>query len=333
MKRKIAVYAICKNEAAFCERWIRSMREADEIVVLDTGSEDASAEILRMLGAKVFEKKIVPWRFDEARNEALSHVPDDVDICVAADLDEVFSPGWRRALEKKWAENTTRARFKYVWSFRPDGSEGTVLYLDKIHGRTGYRWYYPVHEALIRTDGKADAPDNYITLDSVQLNHYPDNKKSRAQYLDLLELSFKENPFDPRAAHYLGREYMYLGMWEQAIKVLFKHVSMPASVWKEEKCASYRYMGRCYMNLMDYESAENAFLNAVLTAPHLREGYYELANLLYLKKEYAGCAHYCLKALEIIDRPTEYISEDAAWNGNIENLLNEAKRACLLSFR
>ena len=33
---KICVYAICKNESQFVDRWVDSMQEADEIVVLDT---------------------------------------------------------------------------------------------------------------------------------------------------------------------------------------------------------------------------------------------------------------------------------------------------------
>ena len=41
-------------------------------------------------GATVFLEEVKPWRFDVARNISLSHVPDDVDICVCTDLDEVF---------------------------------------------------------------------------------------------------------------------------------------------------------------------------------------------------------------------------------------------------
>ena len=35
---KLVVYAICKDEAQFADRWMDSMSEADEVVVLDTGS-------------------------------------------------------------------------------------------------------------------------------------------------------------------------------------------------------------------------------------------------------------------------------------------------------
>ena len=35
---RVAVYAICKNEAQFARRWMASMSEADRVIVLDTGS-------------------------------------------------------------------------------------------------------------------------------------------------------------------------------------------------------------------------------------------------------------------------------------------------------
>ena len=37
---RVYVYAICKNERAFAARWMQSMREADGVYVLDTGSTD-----------------------------------------------------------------------------------------------------------------------------------------------------------------------------------------------------------------------------------------------------------------------------------------------------
>ena len=44
---KVCVYAICKNEEQFVDRWMDSMSEADQVVVLDTGSEDGTVERLR----------------------------------------------------------------------------------------------------------------------------------------------------------------------------------------------------------------------------------------------------------------------------------------------
>ena len=101
---KIAVYAICKNEEQFVERWFASMREADEIFVLDTGSTDNTVKKLKGLGVNVNQEIIIPWRFDVARNKSLELIPKDYDICVCTDLDEIFEPGWRKKLENIWDE-------------------------------------------------------------------------------------------------------------------------------------------------------------------------------------------------------------------------------------
>ena len=189
---KVVVYAICKNESKFVERWMASMAEADAVVVLDTGSADDTAEKLRRLGASVAVEEIRPWRFDAARNRSLELVPEDADICVCTDLDEVFHPGWRAALERAWAPGTGRASYRYTWSFNPDGTEGVVFWADKIHARQGWRWAHPVHEVL-HWEGPG-RPGPQVQAEGVQLDHHPDPGKSRGQYLPLLEQSVAEDP-------------------------------------------------------------------------------------------------------------------------------------------
>ena len=67
---KICVYAIAKNEEQFVDRWMDSMREADWVCVLDTGSTDRTVEKLADRGAIVRQEIISPWRFDAARNRS-----------------------------------------------------------------------------------------------------------------------------------------------------------------------------------------------------------------------------------------------------------------------
>lgn len=96
---KICVYAIAKNEEQFVDRWMDSMREADWVCVLDTGSTDRTVEKLADRGAVVRQEAVSPWRFDAARNRSMELIPPDTDICVCTDLDEVFRPAggscWR----------------------------------------------------------------------------------------------------------------------------------------------------------------------------------------------------------------------------------------------
>ena len=118
---KIVVYAISKNESKFVKRWYESMKEADEIYVLDTGSTDDTVKLLEDLGVKVTKKIINPFRFDVARNLSLDLVPDDATLCVCTDLDEVFLPGWRKLLEDNY-QGETRIGYTYNWHLK-DGKQ------------------------------------------------------------------------------------------------------------------------------------------------------------------------------------------------------------------
>ena len=336
---KVAVYAISKNESKFAERWMRSMSEADGVYVLDTGSEDDTAEKLASLGAVVRSEVIEPWRFDTARNRSLELVPQDADICVCTDLDEVFRPGWRAALERAWLPGTDRATYEYAWSMTEDGKPGTVFMYEKIHTRFGYTWTHPVHEVLKRTDGRAE---RRVRAYGVFLEHYPDRAKSRAQYLPLLELSVVECPDDDRNMHYLGREYMFRGRWDDCIRTLRRHLAMPAATWKDERAASMRFIARSLRMKGDAEGARTEYMRAIAEAPHLREPYIDLAEMLYELEEWYGVIYFTSRALAVTVRPETYICEEKAWGslphdlrsiafyrlGDCAASLEEAERAC-----
>ena len=308
---KIVVYAIAKNESSFVDRWMDSMSEADQVVVLDTGSDDGTAERLQARGAQVTVERIVPWRFDQARNRSLELVPEDADVCVCTDLDEVFHPGWRSALEGVWTPETRQASYRYTWSFQPDGSEGVVFWQEKIHARRGFRWVHPVHEVLEWVGEGERGP--MVSVQGIQLDHHPDPKKSRGQYLPLLELSVAEDPEDDRNLHYLGREYLYYGPWDDCIRTLTRHLALPSAVWRDERAASMRYIARAHARKGERDEARDWYLRAAAEAPHLREPWTDLAMLLYEDQEWEGVLYATACALKIRERPRTYICEAEAW--------------------
>ena len=181
-KYKVCVYAICKNEEKFVDRWYESMKEADSIYVLDTGSTDGTVAKLREHGVNVFSQEIKPWRFEVARNISLDMVPKDTDICVCTDLDEVLNKGWRDELESIWNKDTTRCRYIYNWKLDDKDRPIISFYYEKIHARDGYKWIYPVHEIL-----STERQEKYVLTNRIVLNHYPDATKSRGSYLGVLE--------------------------------------------------------------------------------------------------------------------------------------------------
>ena len=320
-KYKICVYAISKNEEKFVDRWVKSMNEADKIFVLDTGSTDNTVQKLKSHDVDVKVEIIDPWRFDVARNKSLDMIPDDYDICVCTDLDEVFVSGWRKKLENIWNNNITRVAYNYNWLLDENNNPKVNFYIEKIHNRKDYKWSHPVHEIL---DYIGNNRENKIYTDEITLNHYPDSTKSRGSYLSLLELSVNEDPNDDRNMHYLGREYMYYGKWNEAIDTLINHLKLPKATWKDERCASMRFIARCYKNLNRYEEARMWLDKAINEAPYLRDPYIERALLEYADNNFKGVKEYCLKALEIDSHQKSYINEIFSWDHTIYDLLSLA---------
>ena len=70
---KVCVYAICKNEEPFVDRWMDSMSEADRVLVLDTGSEDRTVERLEQLMACINLTNSKTSREGKTITELLAH--------------------------------------------------------------------------------------------------------------------------------------------------------------------------------------------------------------------------------------------------------------------
>ena len=316
-KYKICVYAICKNEEQFVDRWMDSMEEADRIVVTDTGSTDGTVEKLKARGAVVYSDEISPWRFDAARNRSLDHVPEDADICVCTDLDEVFEPGWRECIEKAWEPGTKMGKYLYNWSLKPDGTPGVQFRYFKCHARNGYRWEHPVHECLAYAGSE---PQKIVFIPGMVLNHHPDPKKSRGSYLPLLELAVSENPQDDRMTYYLGREYMYRGRWRDCIDTLSRHLGLPTAVWREERCASMRWIALSCFRLSQVGEAYRWYYRAIAEAPQMRDPYVEFARMAYQLGDWPTVFYMTLEALKIRERSSVYVNMGYSWDSTPDDL-------------
>ena len=311
MGYKVCVYAICKNEEQFVDRWMDSMQEADLVVVTDTGSTDETVKRLQARGAIVYTDVVKPWRFDVARNISLSHVPDDVDICVCTDLDELFHKGWRERLELYWTPTTKTGNYLYNWSLKPDGTPEVQFHYFKIHSRHGHRWVHPVHEHL---SYEGEGPHNKVFIPGVVLDHYPDPEKSRGSYLSLLELAVQEDPQSDRMAYYLGREYFFKGQWQDCINTLIAYLKLSSATWPDERCAAMRLLARCYSQQRDTANAELWFYRAVAEQPFMREPYVECAQHAYSAGNWPMTYCMCETALRIAERSTTYVNTGYAWD-------------------
>jgi glycosyltransferase involved in cell wall biosynthesis len=300
---KIGVYTIALNEEQFVKTWYESAKEADYLLIADTGSTDNTVALAESLGINVILVSIKPWRFDDARNASLAALPDDLDYCIALDMDEVLLPGWRKDLKGMLEQSITRPRYQYTWSWKSDGSPGLQYGGDKIHARHGYRWRHPVHEVLV-TDRTAEI-QGWCGL---EIHHHPDNSKPRSQYHPLLKVAVDEDPHDDRNAYYYARELYFAGMYHEAAAEFRRHLSLPKAVWKPERAASMRYLAK-----VDPENASKWLLAAILEDPTRREALVENALLAYSNSNWAECYESAREALAITEKPLDYLCEEFAW--------------------
>lgn len=313
---KIAVYAISKNEAKFVQRFCKSAEEADIILVGDTGSTDDTIKQLFQHGASVVNISVQPFRFDLARNAVLAHLASDVDVCISLDLDEVLVPGWRDEIEKVWVKGQTN-RLQYLF----DWGMGYVFPYHKIHSRHGWHWHHPCHEDL-RLDARVQK--SQVWLNKVLVEHKPDPTKSRGQYMEILEVGYKEDKTDPTHVFYYARELFFKSRYAEAERALKEYLLMDAPSHQNERCYAQRVLGSTYQRLGRWQEAQDMFLQAAATAPNTREPWFELAHQAHHFKEWAVCYAFAMRALSIKDRAKVYTVDPKVWGPILHDLASSS---------
>ena len=265
------------------------------IVIADTGSTDKTVKIAKECGATVYDICITPWRFDKARDAALALLPRDIDVCVSLDLDEELQPGWRQEIERLWQPDTTRMGYKFDWG------HGKVFYSTKLHSRSGYHWHHPCHE-YIRADARTN--EKFVWSDMLMVVHKPDETKSRGQYMDLLEMSVKEDPLCPRNAFYYARELTYYSRWQEAIVALKKYLDMPEATWNNERAYAMRLIGDSYEALG--RDGLEWYRKGVAEDPKVRETWIALASATQRKNLWSESFGAAMSALAITEPNYSY---------------------------
>ena len=292
---KVAVYAIAKNEEQNVARWLNTVKDADGIYVLDTGSTDRTVELLRAGGANVTIWPVdKEFRFDSARNSAMELIPLDYDLCLSLDFDEVLADGWREPLNHFTGD---AASYTLIFSFDKFGNVTCSYPRFAIHKRRGFYWTYPAHEVLVPAREGFDI-DHVLPITVV---HTPSAPKQPGHYLELLRKGYEENPKNPRSLQYFARELMYCEQYQMANDIFLKHIAVePHAQFRAE---SYRFIAHMASVLGQLEVCETSLLRAICEFQDAREPYCELAFLYFQTGEYEQCIGMLRGALRILDRP------------------------------
>jgi len=305
---RIAAYTIALNEEKHVHRWLEATKDADIRVVADTGSTDRTVDLLRAApNVIVHQISVVPFRFDDARNAALALVPDDVDICLSLDMDEIPEKGFFHTVRETWEPDTDRG-----WLWWDTGTKWKNN--NRLHRRHGYRWIKPCHEVTVKY---SEGPENALEYD-LTVFHKPDDNKSRGQYLPMLKAAVHEDPRDARMWAYLTREYFFHRDWEKVVESAFS--TMNAGGWYVERSAVCRAAGQACVELGKDEQALQWFQRGVKENPTELEPWFAIAQFAYSKGQWQNCWDAAIKRLEL-EPQTHYLHDQSIWDWRCYDLL------------
>ncbi len=296
---KICTYSISRDEEKHVARWLKATQDSDVRVVMDTGSTDKTVELLEAAGVIVGHISVAPWRFDTARQAALDLVPDDVDVCLVLDMDEVPEPNFYKKVQKQWVLGADRGWIQIDTGFK--------WKVDRLHSRHGWKWQWPCHEVAMWQGEEGQ----YTFCDTTAvIKHEPDATKSRGQYMTMLENAvadeFKD---DSRMWTYLTREYYFNNQWEKVIESAEKALTFDG--FDYELAAICRWAGDASKNLkMD---ATGWFDKGVTYCPDQGEPWLGVAAEAYRTHKWEKALDAAIKVTEC-PRQYHHLYEPTAWS-------------------
>jgi FkbM family methyltransferase len=283
---QLSLCMIARDNVRTLKACLESIRPwVDEMVVVDTGSEDDTPRIAERLGARVFH---FPWpdSFSVARNESLRHARGRWIFWM--DSDDVIDAANGRALRQLALRDPPPSVLGYLMQVHcpgpSEGGEAEVTVVDQaklFRNLPGLHFEGRVHEQILpairRAGGEAAWTDLFVV--HAGCDHSPPARQRKLERdLRLLHLELQERPEHPFTLFNLGMTYTHAGRCGEAMLFLRRSLSHanPAEAYlrKAHACLSscYERLGRpreaweaCQEGLRRFpRDAELRFRKAVL---------------------------------------------------------------------
>lgn len=195
MKNKLSVAIITYNEERMIKRCLESVKWADEIIVVDSGSTDMTVKTAKKYGAKVVNKK---WMgFSKQKNFALSLAKNK--WILSLDGDELVSPELAREIRETivkqgafYVYRIPRKNFYYGGRWLKHGSiypDAAIRLIQKNRGA--------FRDVLVHEEIDSDSPAGILKHD---IEHY--SKPGIGDHINALS---RYTTLDAQEAYSTGR--------------------------------------------------------------------------------------------------------------------------------
>jgi GT2 family glycosyltransferase/tetratricopeptide (TPR) repeat protein len=285
---QLSLCMIVRDNARTLEACLSSIRRwVDEMIVVDTGSTDATPEIAARLGARVYH---FPWcdSFAAARNESLRHARGRWIFWMDSD-DTIDAENGRklRALAYRDAEPSILGYVMQVHCPGPgEGGDADVTVVDHVkllRNRPDLRFDGRIHEQVlpaIRAAGGDVAQTDIFVVHS-GYDHSPDGQKKKLERdLHLLNLELAERPGHPFTLFNLGMTYADVRRYTDAVDFLKRSIQQ-SDPGASHLRKAYALLVHAYAELRQHDAARQTCQEGLRRFPRDAELRFREAVLLH----------------------------------------------------
>ena len=280
----VSATLIVRNESATLARCLRSIRDAvDEIVVVDTGSDDDTRDIAGQYAEHVFD---FPWRddFAAARQFALERATGDWVFWLDAD-DVVCGAERIRPGLAALAAGVGQVYWRYRVGWDERGKVTCEYWRERCVRNDGSaRWQGRIHEVLVASGEICYVPEVVVE------HRPPTGRNNLARNIAIMETVRRDEGESPRLLFYLGRDYAQAGETDRALQTLRRYVEI--AVWDDEKYQAQTTIAELLRRQGRYGEALDADLAALKTHPTWPDAYFGLARTYYFLRDWSKVTHW-----------------------------------------
>ncbi|MCH7735477.1 MAG: FAD-dependent oxidoreductase [Chloroflexi bacterium] len=247
---RLTLCMIAKNEEERLGRCLESVQGlVDEIVVVDTGSDDRTVEIAESFGARIGS---FPWNnnWSDARNESLKLATGDWIIWL--DPDDLLPKEMHGKIREAMRQGLGKKR-AYFWVLDDQGYEPvTCLQLRLFPNIEGVRFSQPIHEqltpSLIALGITCEPTDIRVVHTGYTTPEVVRDKQER--YLAIMEEWLETHPDDYVIRSHAAQTHYIHGNLDQAIRYYEQIIEDHACHEDHNliiETTARLFLGRCYI--------------------------------------------------------------------------------------
>jgi len=291
-KFTLSVCMIVKNEEKNITDCLESIKDiADEIIVVDTGSEDKTKEVVLKYTSKIYDFEWID-DFSAARNFSLSKATGDFILWVDAD-DIVENPEDILPLLKQSFDvhdfkiiygNDTFHHARLFRNFR------NIYFNGRVHE-------YPVLDSLFQSAG---IPSHFLAHQRVtkinvihKTEKHSTEDRSERNYR-ILKKELEEDPKNARALFYLGNSLKEMAQYDAAIETYRKYLEI--ATWVDERWMAQKNIGNILLWQKKPQTAIEEFTKAISIDSRWAESYYYIGECYFILEDYLESIDWMMKA-------------------------------------